>query len=147
MPNYNLIVFAGHLTRDPQLSYTPTQTAVVDFGIAANRTWTGQDGLNREGVCFVDARAFGKTAETINKFFRKGKPILVQGSLTFDQWTGPDGAKRSKHRITVERFVFLPDGQRQSNAAPAGENYKNALPGTVSGPPRNGPLLDDEIPF
>lgn len=144
MPSYNLIVFAGHCTRDPQLSYTPSQTAVVDLGIASNRTWTDQSGQKREEVCFVDARCFGRTAETINKFFKKGKPILVQGYLSFDQWTGQDGVKRSKHRITIEKFMFMPDGQRHGNEPPAGGNYEDAPP---SSGPSGPPTPDPDIPF
>jgi single-strand DNA-binding protein len=110
MANFNKVILMGNLTRDPQLSYTPSQTAVVDFGIATNRRWTAQDGQQREEVCFVDCRAFGKPAETINKYCKKGKPLMLEGRLTFDSWTGKDGAKRSRLRVTVENFQFLPAG-------------------------------------
>lgn len=108
MPGVNKVLLLGNLTRDPQLSYTPSQTAVVDFGVATNRRWTGQDGSQREETCFVDCRAFGHTAENINKFFKKGKPIFLEGRLTFDSWTAQDGSKKSKLRVTVENFQFLP---------------------------------------
>jgi single-strand DNA-binding protein len=156
MSSYNRIILMGNLTRDPQLSYTPSQTAIVDFGVATNRKWTAQDGTQREEVCFVDCRAFGKTAENINKFFKKGKPIFVEGRLSFDQWTGQDGVKRSKHRVTVDTFTFVADGQRQEQAQapsepPAGENYPDSAPpraGQVAGPPREPSIPhDDEIPF
>jgi single-strand DNA-binding protein len=110
MANFNKVILMGNLTRDPQLSYLPSQTAVVDFGIATNRRWTGQDGQPRNETCFVDCRAFGKPAETINKYCRKGRLLMVEGRLTFDSWTGKDGAKRSKLRVTVENFQFLPAG-------------------------------------
>ncbi|MFA5298717.1 MAG: single-stranded DNA-binding protein [Lutibacter sp.] len=89
------------------MSYLPSQTSVVDFGLAVNRQWTGKDGQKQEEVCFVDCRAFGKPAETINKFCKKGNPILVEGRLTFDSWSGKDGMKHSKHRVTVESFQFV----------------------------------------
>ena len=108
MANYNKVLLMGRLTRDPQLSYTPNQTAVVDFGMATNRKWTGQDGTQREETCFVDCRAFGRQAENINKYLTKGRPVLIEGRLTFDTWTAQDGTKRSKHRITVETFQFIP---------------------------------------
>ncbi len=107
MPSFNKIILMGNLTRDPQLSYTPNQTAVVDFGLAINRKWTGSDKQQHEEVCFVDCRAFGKPAENINKYCKKGNPLFVEGRLTFDSWTGQDGAKHSKHRVTVESFQFL----------------------------------------
>jgi len=110
MANYNKIMLMGNLTRDPQLSYTPSQTPVVDFGLAVNRKWTGKDGQSKEETCFVDCRAFGRTAETINKYLVKGRPVFVEGRLTFDSWTAQDGTKRSRHRVTVENFQFLPSG-------------------------------------
>jgi single-strand DNA-binding protein len=107
MANFNKVLLMGNLTRDPQLSYLPSQTAVVDFGLAVNRRWTGKDGQTKEEVCFVDCRAFGKPAETINKYLSKGRPLFIEGRLTFDSWTAQDGTKRSKHRVTVENFQFL----------------------------------------
>jgi single-strand DNA-binding protein len=107
MANFNKVLLIGNLTRDPQLSYTPSQTAVVDFGLAVNRRWKSQDGENKEETCFVDCRAFGRLAENINKYLTKGRPLFVEGRLTFDSWTAQDGTKRSKHRVTVENFQFL----------------------------------------
>jgi single-strand DNA-binding protein len=112
MPNINVCILAGNLTRDPALSYTPNQTAVVDFGLAINRKWKDQGGAQREEVCFVDCRGFGKTAENINKYLSKGNPILIRGRLTFDQWEAQDGKKNSKHRITVDEFQFVGGSDR-----------------------------------
>jgi single-strand DNA-binding protein len=140
MANYNKVLLIGNLTRDPQLSYLPSQTAVVDFGIASNRRWKGKDGSNKESTCFIDCRAFGATAETINKYLSKGRSIFVEGRLDFDSWTAQDGTKRSKHRITVENFQFLgapgQGGQEQSGRA-------NEAP--EESPPAAAP--DDDIPF
>jgi len=113
MANYNKVILAGNLTRDPQLSYTPTQTPVVDFGIAINRKYRGQDGQQREETCFVDCRAFARRAEVINQWFTKGKPILVEGRLHFSSWE-KDGRKHSKLRVVVDTFEFMgsaPGGQ------------------------------------
>ncbi len=107
MANFNKILLIGNLTRDPQLSYLPSETAVVDFGLAVNRRWTGQDGQSKEETCFVDCRAFGRAAENINKYLSKGRQLFVEGRLTFNSWTAQDGTKRSKHRVTVENFQFL----------------------------------------
>lgn len=108
MSSFNKILLMGNLTRDPQLSYTPSQTAVVDFGLAVNRRWTSRDGEKKEETCFVDCRAFGRIAENINKYLNKGRPVFIEGRLSFDTWTAQDGSKRSKHRVTVENFQFLP---------------------------------------
>jgi single-strand DNA-binding protein len=110
MAGFNKIFLIGNLTRDPQLTYTPSQTAVVDFGLATNRQWKGQDGAQRQETCFVDCRAFGRQAENINKYLSKGRAVFIEGRLTFDSWTAQDGTKRSRHRVTVENFQFLPGG-------------------------------------
>ncbi|MHC4149960.1 MAG: single-stranded DNA-binding protein, partial [Planctomycetota bacterium] len=107
MASLNKILLMGNLTRDPQLTYLPSQTAVVEFGLAVNRRWTGKDGDARQETCFVDCRAFGRQAENINKYLTKGRALFVEGRLTFDTWTAQDGTKRSKHRVTVENFQFL----------------------------------------
>jgi single-strand DNA-binding protein len=119
MAGFNKVLLMGNLTRDPQLSYTPNQTPVVDFGIAVNRKWTGKSGDAKEETCFVDCRAFGKQAENINKYLSKGRPLFVEGRLTFDSWTAQDGTKRSKHRVTVESFQFLPGGAPGTSGAPS----------------------------
>ncbi len=124
MASYNKVLLMGNLTRDPQLTYLPSQTAVVDFGLAVNRRWTGRDGGQREETCFVDCRAFGRLAENINKYMSKGRALFVEGRLTFDTWTAQDGTNRSKHRVTVENFQFLPksaggQGVRQAEQSPA----------------------------
>ena len=140
--NYNKCILAGNLTRDPQLSYTPAQTPVVDFGMAINRNWTGKDGEKREETCFVDCRAFAKTAETINQYMSKGKPILLEGRLHFSNWE-KDNVRHSKLRVTVDNFQFVPDGEKRQ-AAPA--------PQTQQAPPAQQPAFDSpeddgSIPF
>jgi single-strand DNA-binding protein len=143
MAGFNRVLLLGNLTRDPQLSYTPSQTAVVDFGVATNRKWSAQDGSQRDETCFVDCRAFGRMAENINKFFTKGKPIFLEGRLTYDTWTAQDGTKRSRHRVTVENFQFLPGtggpGGRDQGGRPADR-------GAPQGPIDNQ-MPDDDIPF
>lgn len=143
MANFNKVILLGNMTRDPQLSYLPSQTAVVDFGLATNRRWTGQDGQQREETCFVDCRAFGKPAETINKYCKKGKPILIEGRLTFDSWTGKDGEKRSKLRVTIESFQFVSSAPGQGSANSGGESQITANDAPVDQSPAGG----DDIPF
>ncbi len=141
MANYNKILLMGNLTRDPQLSYTPNQTAVVDFGLATNRRWTAQDGNQREETCFIDCRAFGRQAENMNKFLSKGRLVFIEGRLTFDTWTAQDGTKRSRHRVTVENCQFLPGtgsaGGNQQSAQGTQADYEST-------PQRRD---DDDIPF
>jgi single-strand DNA-binding protein len=139
MANYNKVLLLGNLTRDPQLSYTPNQTAVVDFGLATNRKWTAQDGNQREETCFIDCRAFGRQAENINKYLSKGRLVFIEGRLTFDTWTAQDGSKRSRHRVTVENMQFMPgtgstnSEQQSQRSAPLDSNLNQQT--------------DDDIPF
>jgi len=145
MASFNKVLLMGNLTRDPQLSYTPSQTAVVDFGVATNRKFKKQDGSQGEEVCFVDCRAFGRMAENINKFFTKGKPIFLEGRLTFDSWEGQDGKKHSRHRVTVENFQFLPN--TGGGPSSGNQDYPAADRGAAPQARPDNRVPDDEIPF
>jgi single-strand DNA-binding protein len=152
MAAYNKVLLIGNLTRDPQLTYTPNQTPVVEFGLATNRKWTGQDGSQREETCFVDCRSFGKQAETINKYLTKGRPVFVEGRLSYDSWTAQDGSKRSRLRVTVESFQFMGgggQGQGQAAGQGAGQGRASAPGGGVPPAQQNmaGSIPEDEIPF
>jgi single-strand DNA-binding protein len=111
MSSFNKVILMGNLTRDPQLSYLPSNTPVVEFSIATSRTFKKQDGSQGEEVCFTDCQMFGKRAEVVNKYFKKGNPIFVEGRLKLDQWQAQDGSKRSRMRVFVENFEFV--GSRQ----------------------------------
>lgn len=130
MANFNKVILIGNLTRDPQLSYTPNQTAVVDFGLAINRKWKGQDGAEQDETCFADCVMFGKRAEVVNQYCKKGNPLFVEGRLKFESWVAKDNSKRSKLRVTVENFEFLGDGQKQSPqaAAPPEQPRQDGIP-------------------
>ena len=84
MANFNKVILAGNLTRDPELRYTPKGTAVVKLGMAINRTWKSETGENKEEVTFVDVEAWDRQAEVIAQYMRKGRPILVEGRLKLD---------------------------------------------------------------
>jgi single-strand DNA-binding protein len=90
----------------------------VEFGLAVNRRWRAQDGQQREDTCFIDCRAYGKQAQTLQQYMHKGNAILIEGRLDYDTWE-KDGVKRSKHRVFVERFQFVGAPQGQGQRAPA----------------------------
>ena len=155
MANFNKVLMIGNLTRDPQLSYLPSQTPVVEFGLAVNRKWTSKEGESKEEVCFVDCRAFSRLAENINKYMRKGRPLFVEGRLVYEQWTAQDGSKRSKHRIHVDNCQFLggPGGPGTGGAgAEAGAAGGETGPESQVEPDNSGPVKGahppaDDIPF
>jgi single-strand DNA-binding protein len=126
MASYNKVMLMGNLTRDPQLRYIPSNNMpVVDFGIAMNRKFKGANGEEREEVTFVDISAFSKTAELINQYFTKGKPIFIEGRLKLDQWEDKNGGgKRSKVSVVCENFQFI--GGRDGGGAGAGGGYEPA---------------------
>lgn len=121
MPSLNKCFLMGNLTRDPELKYLPTNnTAVCGFGLAVNRKWKAKDGTAQEDVCFLDLEAFGRTAEVINQYFKKGAAIFVEGRLKLDQWTDKEGQKRSKLKVIVESFEFLGGKDDAPKAGTAG---------------------------
>ena len=148
MANFNRVILAGNLTRDPELSYTPANAPVCKFGLAINRVWTDrQTNEKREETCFVDCTAFGRQAETINQYMSKGRPLLIEGRLQFSQWTGQDGQKRSKLDVVAERFVFVdaPAGAREAGAAPQAQPAgAQAMPPAPEEPP--APAYENEPP-
>ncbi len=144
MANLNKVFLMGNLTRDPQLSYLPSQTAVVEFGLAMNRTYKKQDGTQGQESCFVDCQMFGKRAEVINKYLKKGDPLFLEGRLKYDQWNAQDGSKRSKLRVFVENFEFLGRGGGQGGGGGGGAPDSAELP---EPPEPFAPPTDDDIPF
>ena len=154
MASLNKVLLMGNLTRDPQLSYLPSQTPVVEFGLAMSRKFKKQDGTMAEDTCFVDCRLFGKRAEVVNKYFKKGEPIFVEGRLQFDQWQSPDGTTKSKLRVFVENFEFIGRGGGQGGQAGGGYGGGSA-PASGGGDFGGGDMDvpygagggDDDIPF
>lgn len=149
--NFNKVLLAGHLTRSPDLRYTGSGTAVAVFGLAVNRTWTGQDGQRKEEATFVDCETWGKQAETLNEYLRKGSPLFVEGRLRLDTWEAKDGGgKRSKLKVVVERFQFLGKGQDSDSQGERGGRRETGRSERRSTPPPVDPAdyQDDEnIPF
>jgi single-strand DNA-binding protein len=146
MANYNRVILAGNLTRDPQLTVLPSNTPVCEFGLAVNRRWRGQDGQNREETCFVDCRLYGPQAETFNQYMSKGRSALVEGRLRLDQWETQDGQKRSKLSVVVERFQFLGSARGGSGSPQQADRAaeRPSPPSQEDVPPPGG---DDDIPF
>ena len=108
MANLNRVFLMGNLTRDPELRYTPSGLAVASFGIAVN-TPVGKDenGNRKVDTLFVDVVSFGKQAETITEYLKKGSPIFVEGMLRYRTWEDKDGNRHSKHEIALRRFQFI----------------------------------------
>ncbi len=157
MASYNKVILMGNLTRDPEMKYLPSGTAIANFGIAMNERYTDrQTGEQKENVCFVDVEAWDRQAEIVNEYFSKGSPIFLEGSLRFDSWETPEGEKRSKLKVRLLRFQFI--GGRQDGDE-VGGGYTQATPpdstpmegqsDQVSNASAGGSdtSTDDDIPF
>ena len=149
MANFNKVILAGNLTRDPELRYTPKGTAIAKITLAINRRWSNEAGEQKEEVTFVDVDAFGKQAETIGQYLKKGRPLLVEGRLKYDTWDDKQtGQKRSKLGVVLDNFQFLDSGNRgEGGSAPAPRPRPAAAPAEGPGEPDAPPHEGDDVPF
>ena len=159
MANLNKVLLMGNLTRDPEVRYTPKGTAVAELGIAVNRVYSGENGEKREEVTFVDVTVWGRTAENVGEYLKKGRPVFIEGRLQLDSWEDKQsGQKRNKLKVVADNVQFLgsPRGSGGSGGGPdEGEEEPRSRPNgggsRTSAPPRNAPPPsepdDDDIPF
>jgi len=127
---YNKVIMVGNLTRDIELKYLPSGSAIAKSAIATSHRYKMQNGEQKEEVCFLDFTVFGKAAEILNQYVRKGSKVLLEGRLIFEQWQANDGTNRSRHTLRVDEFKFLDSkadsmggGQNQSYNQPMGGGY------------------------
>lgn len=169
MASFNKVILVGNLTRDPEVRYSPKGTAIAKLGLAINRNYRTESGEQREETTFVDVDAFGRQAETIGQYLRKGRPIMVEGRLKLDSWEDKQtGQKRSRLGVILENFQFLdsggaggrgaeggaPDqagrvtrgGRPAGAAASGGGGYGDVSSGGSDGMDAD-PHGDDEVPF
>lgn len=157
MASFNKVILMGNLTRDPQVRYTGSGTAVTDVGLAVNRTWFDkQANERREEVTFVDVTLWGRTAEVAGEYLAKGRPVLIEGRLQLDQWDDKEtGQKRSKLHVVGENMTMLPSGggggggPRPGGGAPASSSPPASSQGQSQNfePASGGAAPDDEVPF
>lgn len=157
MASYNRVILMGNLTRDPEMRYIPSGTAVTNFGLAMSDRYTDrQTGEQKENVCFVEVEAWGRQAEIVNEYLTKGSPVFIEGALKFDSWEADDGTKRNKLSVRVFRLQLI-GGRRNgdemsggyADAAPAAAPTQSAPYPEVSPAPQAGASssTDDDIPF
>ena len=111
---FNKVIMIGNLTRDIELKYIPSGAAIAKSAIATSHKYKTQTGEQKEEVCFLDFNVFGKQAEVLNQYVKKGSKVMLEGRLVFEQWTAQDGTNRSRHSLRVENFKFL-DSKADSN--------------------------------
>lgn len=118
MANFNKVLLMGNLTRDVEMRHTQSGMALAKFGMAINRKWS-QNGEQKESTCFVDLTAWGRQAEVLSQYVKKGSQLFVEGRLEYSTWESQDdGKKRSKLEVVVENFQFI--GSARGGAGGAG---------------------------
>lgn len=147
MASFNKVILVGNLTRDPELRYTPNGKAIAKFGLAVNRVWTTESGEKKEEVTFVDIDVFGRTAENVGQYMRKGSPILIEGRLRLDQWDDKQtGQKRSKLGVVAEIVQFL-GGPRTGDSGGGASAPKPPPAGPAPASEPEAPPAEDDVPF
>ena len=160
---YNRVILVGRLTRDPELRYTPSGTAVATFSIATSRTWTDRNtNEKKEEVMFIDVTSFARSAEIVNQYLKKGNKVLVEGRLVLDRWTDQNGQNRSKHTIRADSVQFMESRAEAQNSqgsysAPSQGGYNPQSQYVEQNKPTSSPsgqnsipeidIDDEEIPF
>jgi single-strand DNA-binding protein len=132
---YNKVVMIGNLTRDIELRYLPSGSAVAKAAVATSHKYKTQTGEQKDEVCYLDFSVFGKPAEILNQYVRKGSKVLLEGRLVLEQWTAQDGSKRSKHSLRVESFKFL-DSKSDSNNMGGGMQQDNGYSNQIQSQPQ-----------
>ena len=146
----NRIVLIGNLTRDPELKYTPTGTAVCTFGIATNRSWTTNDGQTKEDVQYHRVVAWQKLAELCGKLLNKGRKVFAEGRMTYRTFTGKDGVQRTIAEIVLDDFIVFGDGRKMAETVqttPISEETTVKIKENKTEPTKDEIVNPDDIPF
>jgi single-strand DNA-binding protein len=106
--DFNKVIIAGRLTRDPEVKYLSSGNAFCAWGIAVNRYYNDNNGERQQEVCFIDCKAFGRQAEIVAEYVTKGNPLFVEGRLSFYQFEDENGQRRNKLSVIAERVQLLP---------------------------------------
>ncbi len=155
MANLNKVLLIGNLTRDPELRYIPSGTAVAGFGLATNRTYKTPSGEKKQETCFVKVVVWGRTAEICGEYLSKGSPVFVEGRLQYRTWDSPNGEKRNVLEVRAERIQFLgrqgKTGETRTDQGASQEIEDINLDSETTEPDTNigakAKSKEDEVPF
>lgn len=142
MVSLNRVLLIGNLTKDPELRYTPSGTAVANLRLAVNSSFKGQDGQRKEEVCFVTIVVWSKQAELCNQYLKKGRSVFIEGRLIYRSWEA-EGKTRSTMEVRADRVQFLgsPQSSERSAESSAPEpRIEEAEPEAAAG-------VDADVPF
>ena len=147
---YNKIILIGNLTRDPEIRHGSSGSAIVSTGIATNRKFKGAGGEMREETMFIDLSFFGRTAESAQRYLRRGSKVMIEGRLKLNRWTDAAGNRRSKHSVDVLSMQMLDSRQDKEGFHP--EPVQSVTPKKHSGKPFSSEIPElsedlENIPF
>lgn len=153
MANLNKVLLIGNLTRDPELRYIPSGSAVASFSLAMNRVYKLQTGEKKEETTFVRVVVWGRMAEVCGEYLKKGRPVFVEGRLQSRSWEGQDGQKRQATEVVATNVQFLGSPQGAGSGkdrdvfsqAPAKEELGEIQLDEISDAP--APSSEEEAPF
>ncbi len=146
----NKAIIYGNVTRDPELKALPSGNKVVSFSVATNRTWKDAAGAKQEAVDFHNVVFYGKPAEILGQYLRKGSGVMVEGRISTRSWDSPDGKKNYRTEIIGENFQFGPKGTGTGAAgtgSPASSASSSSAPevDTIEYPADD--INPEDIPF
>ncbi len=144
MASLNKVFLIGNLTRDPELRYIPSGSAVTSFTIAVNRVYKLQSGEKKEEVSFIRVVVWGRMAETCGEYLKKGRPVFVEGRLQSRSWDGPDGQKRNATEVIALNVQFLGGAQGASSGGRSERDVSQEAP--VGAKEELGEIQLDEMP-
>jgi len=152
MANFNKVILLGNLTRDVEVKAIAGGQSVAKIGLALNRKFRTKDNEEREEVTFVDCEAWGRTAEVMGQYLKKGQPVFIEGRLRLDQWEDKEGQKRSQLRVVVENFQFIGSksdagGGRRSDEGPSGASRERGSGGGTNYEPAHTATPETDVPF
>lgn len=124
----NRVQLIGNLTRDPELRYTPSGTAVCSFGLATNRSWTTDTGEKHDEPEFHKIVAWNKLAELCSQFLIKGRKVYVEGRLATRSWTAQDGSQKSSTEVVIDDMILLDSGKRGEETVKSSTHEEAPLP-------------------
>jgi single-strand DNA-binding protein len=142
--NINIVALVGNLTKDPELRHTPSGTAVTTLRVAVNdRVKRGEEWT--DAAYYFDVTVWGRTAENCAQYLAKGRPVGVQGKLTWREWEAQDGSKRQSVEIVADNVQFL--GGRGEDGAGGGQQFVPSGAAQASSDDFPAAAADDDIPF
>jgi single-strand DNA-binding protein len=148
---FNKVIMVGNLTRDIELKYLPTGSAIAKSAIATSYKYKSTTGEQKDEVCFLDFNIFGRSAEIANQYLKKGSKVLLEGRLVFEQWTDSNGGTRSKHSLRVDTMKMLGDNSNTNIQIESNKEYEKPVQIKESKlyEPKNIQIDidEDEIPF